>query len=151
MLRPLAAALHGAGKTLSLCGNELGVGFLRRPFLRGYLDAGVDRLVQMGTYGINHWQNRSEGIRKRDELSAGLVREFGASAIGLGVVTTLHYKQDVESLRGWLSQPYMRNASLEIDGVIDVYYLQGSSAMDPVQGGGDSPPPDWWAALKTDE
>ena len=50
----VTAALRPHGKTLSLDVNEHGSGYLTMPYYGRYLAAGVGRLRQMGTYGLNN-------------------------------------------------------------------------------------------------
>ena len=50
-LGTLSRALGAVGKTVTLCVDEGGAGFLRLPYLQAYLETGqVERLMQMGTY-----------------------------------------------------------------------------------------------------
>ena len=145
----LSAALGAVGKTVTLCVNEGGAGFLRMPYLQKYLEIGkVERLMQMGTYGVGHWPSRAEGEGHRDNLTRVLLDNYPPERIGLGVATTLHYKQNVSSLTDWFAtlQPYAAAASQRAPLELDLYYLQGGDP-DPVAGGGYSPPADWWPLL----
>lgn len=45
----LSTALHAINKTLSFCSNKNGAGFEHWQFYQSYLDAGIDRLYEMGT------------------------------------------------------------------------------------------------------
>ena len=53
LFKTLSSALHAANKTVNFCTNKNGAGFEHWQFYQSYLDAGVDRLYEMGTY-LNH-------------------------------------------------------------------------------------------------
>jgi hypothetical protein len=148
-LGTLSSSLRAVGKTVTLCVNENGAGFLRTPYLQRYLDVGrVTRLMQMGTYGVGHFHTRALSVQHRDNLTRTLLDSYPTHRLGLGIATTVHYGQNVSSLRDWFRvlQPYIGRASAALPLEVDVYYLQGGDP-DPVQGGWDSPPDDWWPVL----
>jgi hypothetical protein len=64
--KTLSARLHAIGKTLGFATNKNGAGFEHWPYYQSYLDSGVDRLYEMGTYG-----NHSCGERKAACHGAG--------------------------------------------------------------------------------
>ena len=98
-LGTLSARLGARGKTVTLCVNAHGAGFLREPHLQMYLDAGAARLMEMGTYGVGHYSTRAVGLQQRDQLTRRLLGQYPPGRLGLGVATTLHYRQNVSSLR----------------------------------------------------
>ncbi len=143
----LSTRLDVVGKTVTLCVNENGAGFLRMPYLQSYLDVGkVERLMEMGTYGIGHHSTLAESEERRDNLTRTLLDRY--PRVGLGVATTLHYRQNISTLKDWFGvlEPYIKRASAAAPLEVDVYYLQGGDP-DPVQGGQDSPPEEWWPLL----
>ena len=148
-LGTLSTRLRDAGKALTLCVNANGAGFLRMPHLQAYLDTGkVERLMEMGTYGVGHHSTLRKSEEHRDNVSQTLLERFPTDRIGLGVATTLHYRQNTSTLAEWFRvlQPYIQRASADAPLEVDVYYIQGDDP-DPVQGGNESPPADWWQVL----
>jgi hypothetical protein len=148
-LGTLSSRLRAVGKTVTLCVNENGAGFLRMPYLQAYLDTGkVERLMEMGTYGISHHSTLAKSEQHRDNITRTLLERYPTDRLGLGVATTLHYSQNGTTLREWFRvlQTYTKRASATAPLEVDVYYLQGGDP-DPVQGGKDSPPADWWPLL----
>ena len=116
------------------------------PYLQAYLDTGkVERLMEMGTYGVGHWGSIEAGEQHRDNLTRALLQRFGAGRIGIGVATTLHYKQNVSTLADLFRtlKPFVPGGGVEVD----IYYLQGADP-DPVRGGLFSPPSGWWPTIK---
>ena len=82
LFRILSSALHANGKTLNFCTNKNGAGFEHWPYYQSYLDAGVDRLLEMGTY-CNHTSHG--GPSDRDNVTRRLLAyPLDRTAFGLG-------------------------------------------------------------------
>ena len=83
--------------------------------------------MEQGTYGVNHWHTYTEGEEKRNNLTRTLLARYPPHRIGLGIATTLHYKQNQSSLLEWLPtlQPFIdKVATVDAPLEVDVYYLQ---------------------------
>eukprot|EP01046_Picozoa_sp_COSAG06_P044772 COSAG06_NODE_6089_length_3116_cov_3.167716_3_plen_319_part_00 len=63
LFKTLSTALHAKGKTLGFATNKNGAGFEHWPWYQSYLDAGIDRLYEMGTYS-NH--SGKDGVQPGD-------------------------------------------------------------------------------------
>ena len=153
LLRPLATALHAQGKILSMDVNEHGSGYLHMEKYTAYLGAGVDRLRQMGTYGLSNTTN----------ISHTLLDRFPLHQIGYGTCTLARYGQNTSTLSRWLKQ-LAAHAKRRTDPVeVDIFMLQaGTQRKDRTGvalGSAESPSSEWWpllrafraGALKTDD
>jgi hypothetical protein len=148
LLGEVTAALRPHGKALSMDVNEHGSGYLTMPCYARHLAAGVGRLRQMGTYGLNN----------RTAVTQALLRGWAVGWIGFGMCTLDRYAQNTSTVRSWLRelsaahhQQQQRdggNESLEVD----VYMLQaGVQRVDrtgATPGSAVSPPQDWWPLLR---
>jgi hypothetical protein len=67
LFKTLSTALHAADKTLGFCANRNGAGFEHWQYYQSYLDAGIDRLYEMGTY-VNHSHTNGPSDRENATL-----------------------------------------------------------------------------------
>lgn len=122
----LSSALHAAGKRLYFCTNKNGAGFEHWPYYQAYLDAGVDRLLEMGTYS-NH--SRSGGPSDRENVTRKLLEyPLERSAFGLGDYRPL---DTVSETAAWLAE--LRSLSEGRPGQpnVHVYDLYGAEPTAP--------------------
>ena len=140
----LARSLHAHGKTLSIDVNEHGSGYLLMREYAGYLDAGVDRLRQMGTYGLTN----------RTGITQALLSSYPIDRIAFGTCTLARYGQNTSTLKSWLLELSTAhrniNASAQLE--VDVFMLQGGlqrvDRTGATPGSASSPPDEWWPLLR---
>ena len=140
----LARSVHAHGKTLSMDANEHGSGYLRMHDYGRYLGAGVDRLRQMGTYGLTN----------RSGITQALLAGYPMDRIAFGTCTLERYGQNTSTLESWLREltaAHQRiNASAELE--VDVFMLQGglqrTDRTGATPGSAASPQEDWWPLLR---
>eukprot|EP01048_Picozoa_sp_COSAG05_P010524 COSAG05_NODE_932_length_6542_cov_8.110818_1_plen_395_part_00 len=153
LFRKLSNALHAANKTLGFCTNKNGAGFEHWQFYQSYLDAGIDRLYEMGTY-LNHSHNG--GPSDRENVTRELLEyPLGSTAFGLG-----DYGHDTASeAEAWLSELLERSQAMPGQLTVHVYNLFGARPQQP--DAPDScglnhtefdhycprPPQSWWMVL----
>jgi hypothetical protein len=99
LFKTLSSALHAKGKRLGFATNKNGAGFEHWPYYQSYLNAGVDRLYEMGTY-CNH--TRKGGPSDRENVTRQLLNyPLESTAFGLGDYR--HFDSAAEA-GAWLSE-----------------------------------------------
>lgn len=163
LFKTLSTALHAKNKTLGFATNKNGAGYEHWPFYQSYLDAGIDRLYEMGTYS-NHTANGGPGDRENVTLQL-LDYPLKNTAFGLGDYT--HNGDNAVETAAWLSELQARSQGLPGRLSVHVYDLFGGYPPKPASGGGGGgvsghcvnrttasdrycarPPVSWWPALE---
>ena len=157
LFRILSSALHANGKTLNFCTNKNGAGFEHWPYYQSYLDAGVDRLLEMGTY-CNHTSHG--GPSDRDNVTRRLLAyPLDRTAFGLGDYRPL---DTLAETGAWLRQLVDLSKGMAGQLNVHVYDLFGAHPTNHGQPPHDCasrtrtevdnycvrPPDSWWPTLE---
>jgi hypothetical protein len=126
LFQTVSSALHAHGKALHFCTNQNGAGFEHWPYYQRYLDAGVDRLLEMGTY-CNH--TRSGGPSDRDSVTRTLLKfPLDRTAFGLGDYRPLDTAAEA---RAWLDELLDLSRGMPGQLAVHVYDLFGARPTAP--------------------
>jgi hypothetical protein len=154
--KTLSTALHAKGKTLGFATNKNGAGYEHWPYYQSYLDSGVDRLYEMGTYSNHTCGERIPACDERgdrENVTLQLLEyPLGNTAFGLG--DYLLFDTPAET-GAWLNELKARSVGMPGQLTVHVYDLFGAVPPGTVPGGCDAnntelgphcarPPESWW-------
>ena len=158
--RTIGDRLHAVGKTLGFATNKNGAGFEHWPYYQAYLDAGVDRLYEMGTYG-NHSCGeripRCDQPGDRENVTLQLLEyPLNNTAFGLGDYLLWDTPDETAS---WFQELKSRSAGMPGQLMVHVYDLFGGVPGGAPPGGCAAnntelgphcarPPDSWWPVFE---
>ena len=162
--KTVSSALHTKDKTLGFATNKNGAGYEHWPYYQSYLDAGVDRLYEMGTYGNHSCGERIPSCDQpgdRENVTLQLLQyPLNRTAFGLG--DYLVWDTPTETA-AWLQELVARSASMPGQLMVHVYDLYGGrvpvatpdncAANNSGNGAGVGahcarPPDSWWPVFE---
>jgi hypothetical protein len=140
-IEKLASALHRKNATLSLCVDDRPYAhdFLKAPFYKMYVTAGVDKLLQMGSYHAD----LTPAPTAEQVIDASLAQVSG-NQLGAGIATLQKYGYTTARLTQVLQ--YAQKRGVE---EVDVFLLSGGRNHGGVQwNNGTGPPASWWPLMR---
>ena len=154
LFETLSTELHGHGKALNFCTNQNGAGFEHWPYYQSYLDAGIDRLYDMGTY--SKYTHTGKSTDHREQSTNNLLKyPLNSTAFGLGDYRPFDTAAET---RTWLDELLLRSQGRPGQLMLHVYDLFGAKPAIPGHDCATNrtefdhhcvrPPESWWPALE---
>jgi hypothetical protein len=152
VLQRLAAPLHAVGKTIAFTTNQKGAGYLHLKYFPQYLAAGVDRLLEMGSYGGTP---RDFNVT-RAVLAAVPPAQLARVSFGACPLADCQPKDASGQRRGyynatrltaWIDELLQPAAAAHGVG-LHVYDLAGFARPSHLPNFASSPPDEWWPVLR---